>query len=332
MSAHAGRRPGFTADRVLVATALLAAALVAWIVTIARMRGMDAGPGTELGGLGWYLGIWVTMMAAMMLPSAAPMVLLFAKVSEERGRQARAFVPTWVFVAGYLAVWTAYGLVAFGIYQGIVAAGTGFLAWDRQGPIVAGAAIAAAGIYELTPLKNVCLRHCRSPLHFLLHEWREGWRGAFVMGVQHGGYCVGCCFGLMLILFALGVMSLVWMGVLAVVILLQKALPLGRPWLWAFAICLVAVGVWVAAAPASVPGLVQPDEAPSMRMQMDGDDTAPMEQGTKMNGGEQVGSDPPMAPGQDGGSMSDGGQMEDETGGGMSPDEPTGMDSEMKPS
>jgi predicted metal-binding membrane protein len=267
MSVHAEPRRSSLADRVLVAAALLAATLVAWIVTIDQMRGMDAGPGTALGTLGWYVGIWVTMMAAMMLPSAAPMVLLYAKVASENGRRGRAFAPTWVFVAGYLGVWTAYGLVAFGVYRAIVAAGTGFLAWDRAGPIVAGTAIAAAGAFEITPLKDVCLRHCRSPLHFLLHGWREGWLGAFVMGVEHGGYCVGCCFGLMLILFTLGVMSLVWMGAVAVVILAQKVLPLDRRWLTAFAGFLIGVGIWVAAAPASVPALVQPDQA-QMRMHM----------------------------------------------------------------
>jgi predicted metal-binding membrane protein len=287
MSARAGGRSRYPADRVLVAATLLGGALVAWIVTVDRMRGMDAGPGTALGSLGWYLGLWVTMMAAMMLPSAAPMVLLFAKVSSDRTRHGRTFAPTWVFVTGYLAAWTAYGLVAFGVYRAIVAAGTGFLAWDRQGPVVAGAAIAAAGAYELTPLKNICLRHCRTPLHFLLHDWRAGRLGGFVMGVHHGGYCVGCCFGLMLILFSLGVMSLVWMAALAVVILAQKVLPLGRALLSAFAVCLVAVGIWVAAAPGSVPGLVQPDEAPAMRMD-EGDMPAQAPPGTdlEMPGGE----------------------------------------------
>lgn len=266
-AARAGGRRGTLADRILVAAALLAATLVAWVVTIDQMRGMDAGPGTALGALGWYVGIWVTMMAAMMLPSAAPMVLLYAKVASGSSRRGRAFAPTWVFVAGYLAAWTVYGLVAFGVYRGIVAADIGFLAWDRQGPIVAGGAIAAAGAFELTPLKDACLRHCRSPLHFLLHGWRDGWRGAFVMGAEHGGYCVGCCFGLMLILFALGVMSLVWMGIVAVVILVQKVLPLGRRSLAAFAVFLVGVGIWVAAAPGTVPALVQPDQA-RMQMQM----------------------------------------------------------------
>src|SRR4051794_26369716 len=129
---------------------VLAGALVAWIITIERMRGMDAGPGTALGALGWYVGIWVTMMAAMMLPAAAPMVLLFAKVSGAR-RQEGAFVPTWVFVAGYVAVWTAYGLVAYGLYRAIVAAGTDYLAWDRAGPYVAGGALVAAGPVRPAP-------------------------------------------------------------------------------------------------------------------------------------------------------------------------------------
>ena len=205
---------------------LLAATLVAWIVTVERMLGMDAGPGTDLGGLGWFLGIWVTMMAAMMLPSVSPMVLLFARVSREQARRGQAvLVPTWLFVAGYLAVWTVAGLAAYGIYRAFVSAGTDWLAWDRAGPYVTGAALLAAGLYQLTPLKDVCLRHCRSPLHFLLHGWRPGRIGAVRMGMEHGAYCLGCCWGLMLALFALGVMSLFWMAVVGAVILVEKLAP-----------------------------------------------------------------------------------------------------------
>jgi len=140
-----------------VAASLLGAALLAWIVTVDRMHGMDAGPGTDLGALGWYVGIWATMMAAMMLPSAAPMVLVHARVG--RGS-------TVVFVAGYLVAWTVYGLAAYAVYRGIRAAAPSFLAWDRGGPWVVGGALIAAGVYQLTPLKTVCLRHCRSPVGF----------------------------------------------------------------------------------------------------------------------------------------------------------------------
>src|SRR5581483_3989598 len=111
-------------------------ALGAWIVTYQRMHGMDAGPGTDLGGLGWYVGIWVTMMAAMMLPSVAPMALVFARVSRTRAERGRTYVPTWVFLCGYLAAWTVFGLAAYGIYRLIVRAEPGFLGWDAQGPIV----------------------------------------------------------------------------------------------------------------------------------------------------------------------------------------------------
>jgi predicted metal-binding membrane protein len=240
--------------RTLLVASLLGAALVAWIVTVQRMRGMDAGPGTDLGPLGWYLGIWVTMMAAMMLPSTAPTVLMFARA--RRGAQ------PWAFVFGYLVAWTGYGLVAYGVYRGIRAAAPSFLAWDEGGPWVAGGALATAGLYQLTPLKAACLRHCRSPLHFLLRG-RPGRLGALWMGIEHGGLCVGCCTGLMLALFALGVMSLFWMVVVAAAILVEKVLPGGETSARLLAVGLVALGIWVATSPASVPGLTQPG-----RMQM----------------------------------------------------------------
>ena len=230
-----------------VGPALLGLALAAWVVTVWRMRGMDMGPGTDLGGLGWYLGVWVTMTAAMMLPSALPMMLVVGRTSRSG---------TWPFAGGYLVVWTAYGLAAYGVSR--LLAGAGFLAWDRAGPYVAGGAIAAAGLYELTPLKHVCLRHCRSPLGFVISRWRAGRVGALRMGAEHGAICVGCCWGLMLVLFALGVMSLLWMAVVGAVIFVQKVLPAGDRLAVLFAALLVAAGVWLAAWPGSFPGLVQP--------------------------------------------------------------------------
>jgi len=243
---------------VSVAALLLAAALATWIVTVQRMRGMDAGPGTDLGGLGWFIGIWVTMMAAMMLPSVAPMVLLFHRVSLERARRSQPFVPTWVFTLAYLAVWAAYGLGAYLLYRFVVHFDLGWLDWNRGGRYVAGGAIVAAGLYELTPIKSVCLRHCRTPLHFVMHGWGEGVPGALRMGVVHGAYCVGCCWGLMVVLFALGVMSLTWMAVVAALIFLEKVAPSGERLTRVFAVAFVAAGVWIASSPGSVPGLTRP--------------------------------------------------------------------------
>jgi len=243
-------------SRTALAASLVGVALVAWIVTVQRMRGMDAGPGTDLGAFGWYVGIWVTMMSAMMLPSAAPTVLMFARV--------RRGAATWVFTLGYLLVWTGYGLAAYAVYRGIRAAAPSFLAWDDRGPWVAGGALVAAGLWQLTPLKTLCLRHCRSPLHWLLRG-RSGRLGAVWMGIEHGAFCVGCCTGLMLALFALGVMSLFWMAVVAAAILVEKTLPGGEVFARLLAVVLVALGIWVAASPASVPGLKQPTR---MQMQM----------------------------------------------------------------
>ena len=238
-----------------VTATLLGAALVAWVVAAQRMRGMDAGPGTDLGGLGWYVGVWVTMMAAMMLPSAAPMVLTHARAA----RDAR----TWVFVVGYLVAWTAYGLAAYGLYRLVAAWAPGWVAWDRKGPYVAGAALALAGLYQLSPLKEACLRHCRGPFRYVVHGWREGRIGALQMGAEHGLFCVGCCWGLMLALFALGVMSLFWMAVVAAAIFAEKVLPRGLALARVLAVALVALGLLVALTPARVPELRQPTQ---MRM------------------------------------------------------------------
>ena len=214
--------------------ALLAASLVAWAATIEWMRGMDGGPGMDLGPLAWYLGLWVTMTAAMMLPSVGPMALAYADLAR-RPRAGTAF-----FVTGYLVAWTGYGLVAYAVYSALRPE---LLGWGRY---VTGAALAAAGLYELTPLKSVCLRHCRTPLHFVLSRWRPGRLGALRMGTEHGAYCVGCCFGLMLVLFVLGLMSLVWTALVAALVFAEKVLPLGDRLPRVVAAALVAGGLLVA--------------------------------------------------------------------------------------
>jgi len=263
------RTAGLTRIRAIdIAGALLAAALVGWIIVLERMRGMDSGPGTDLGAFGWYVGIWVTMMAAMMLPSVAPMVLIFARLARASPPGRVLFVPTWVFLAGYLAAWVAYGLVAYSVFRLVTSVDAGFLAWDEGGPYVAGGAVAAAGLYQLTPLKDLCLRHCRGPMHFILHGWREGRTGALRMGAEHGLYCVGCCWGLMVILSVLGVMSLFWMAAVAAIIFAEKVLPYGLRLSRVFALAFIAFGIWIGAAPSSVPGLTDPSKAPTM-MEMD---------------------------------------------------------------
>jgi hypothetical protein len=146
----------------------------------------------------------------------------------------------------------------------------------------AGGALALAGLYQLTPLKRVCLRHCRGPLHFVLHGWRDGKVGALRMGVEHGAFCIGCCWGLMLALFALGVMSLVWMGAIAGIIFAEKLFPAGELFARAFAVALAAAGIWVGVAPASVPGLVQPDSPAADRARERMMDMAPMKPSGEM--------------------------------------------------
>ncbi len=246
------------ARTISVASVLGGVTLAAWIVLVGHMRGMDMGPGTDLGGLGWFLLLWVTMTTAMMLPSVAPMALLFARVSQGR-------VPIWVFLSDYLAAWSGFGLLAYAVFRLVRFLDPAFLGWQRAGPWIAGGAVTAAGLYQLTPLKRACLRHCRSPLHFVLGGWRTGRRGALELGAQHGAYCVGCCWGLMVVLFALGVMSLFWMAVVAAVIYAEKVTPFGARISRPLSVILVALGIWVAVAPSSVPGLTQPATDPGAR-------------------------------------------------------------------
>jgi predicted metal-binding membrane protein len=237
---------------------LLVVALVLWPVLAGWMQGMDGGPGTELGTFGWYVGFWLTMSAAMMLPSAAPMILTFSRVAAGRAERGRAYVSPWIFVGGYLGAWLSVGVVAFAVDRLLASVAGGVLAWDRSGPVVAGITVIAAGLYELTPLKRACLRHCRTPLHFVMHGWHEGRLGALRMGVAHGAICIGCCAGLMVILFVLGVMSVLWMAIIAGVIAAEKLLPFGDRLTRVVAVALVALGLWIAVAPDSVPWLTDP--------------------------------------------------------------------------
>jgi predicted metal-binding membrane protein len=241
------------------AVPLIAAAAASWTVTANRMDGMDIGPGTDLGALGWFAVVWVTMMAAMMLPSVAPMAVAYADRARSGAGSspAASAIETALFTAGYLASWVAAGLLPYALIQGVRGLGLGLLAWDQAGSYVAAGVIAGAALYQLTRAKRICLRHCREP-QLLIERWRPGRLGAMRMGIEHGGFCVGCCWALMAALFALGVMSVGWMVLIAGLIAIERLLPRGALASGATVAVLVALALGVAVAPAQVPGLTIP--------------------------------------------------------------------------
>jgi predicted metal-binding membrane protein len=303
-------------------------AAIAWAITGDRMGGMDAGPATDTGTLGFWVTAWVVMMAAMMFPSIAPMVVMHARIEDGKRRkgQETAVGTTAMFVGGYLLTWTAVGLVGFGIIEAGQALSLDFLAWDRAGPYVAGGVIAAAAIYQLTPLKDACLRRCRSPMMFILTAWRPGRIGALRMGVEHGAWCVGCCWGLMAALFALGVMSIGWMVFIAALIATEKLLPWKAVANRGIAVLLVGLGLGVAFAPEDLPGFTEPDSAEAQAaMEAMGMEGGSMEEesmdegsGGGAMGEESMDDGTPGSAGREGESTGDemkpapGGQMEEE--------------------
>jgi hypothetical protein len=213
------------------------------------------------------------MMAAMMFPSISPMVVMHVRMQEgQRGRGEPAVGATALFVGGYLLAWAAAGLLAYGVYQLGRAATGDLFSWDRGGPYLAGAIVLAAAVYQLTPWKDVCLRHCRSPFAFLLHHWRLGRVGALRMGLSHGAWCIGCCWALMAALFALGVMSLGWMALIAAMIAVEKLLPWKEIANRGIALVLLALALTVTFTPTDVPGLTIPGSPDAMRamQSMDG--------------------------------------------------------------
>ena len=247
--------------QVALLVVLLALAVVAWLVTNDRMAGMESTPGMGLGGLGFYITVWVVMMAAMMFPSVAPTVLMYDRLRlghRARGKGAAADA-TALFVVGYLCVWSAAGLAAYGLFELVRAVAPPFLAWNEAGRYVTGGVIVAAAGYQLTALKRACLVKCRSPMMFLAERWRDGRTGALELGSRHGAWCLGCCWALMVALFAVGVMNLGWMALIAAFIAGEKLLPRPVAARRIVAVLLLALGLGVAFVPADVPGFAEPD-------------------------------------------------------------------------
>jgi predicted metal-binding membrane protein len=262
--ARAGLAPAFAAVRARLGLVALLFGLAAagWWWTIDQMQGMDNGPWTGLGTLGWFLAVWVVMMGAMMFPSVAPTVALYSRMARERSP-----LSPLLFAAGYLVTWGGAGVLAFAAAVAGGRIGGDVLAWDRGGRWVAGATLVLAAVYQLTPLKDACLGKCRSPLGFLLGSWRDGPRGALEMGAKNGAWCVGCCWALMAALFALGVMSISWMAFVSALIAVEKTVPWRRLATYGTAALLLGLGVLLLTAPGIVPALTIPGSHP---MQMGG--------------------------------------------------------------
>jgi len=238
---------------ILVTLLLLAAgswALLIWQVAIVQqpMMGLTMGLGAPL-----FLAIWVVMMAAMMFPTAAPMILMFARVHMHKRARGHPFVPTWVFVSGYMVVWTLFGLLAYAVALALQALAQQSMWIMDNAARIGGATLILAGLYQLSPLKSSCLSHCRTPLAFILGAWRDGYGGAFRMGLEHGLLCLGCCWMLFVILFPLGLMNIAAMAVITLLIFAEKSLPLGPRLAQLAAIVLIIYGLLIVFMPYLLP-------------------------------------------------------------------------------
>ncbi len=258
-------------ERIIILSALLILAALAWALigwqalamsappamnAMSAMNGaMSAPAGLTMGmSAALFLAIWIAMMVAMMFPSAAPMVLMFNAIANGKRQRGQAYTPTWVFVAGYLLVWTLAGIVAYLAALGLdaLAARSMFL-MDNAGRI-GGALLVLAGIYQLTPLKNACLTTCRTPTQFLMTSWRDGNGGALRMGIAHGAYCFGCCWLLFAILFPLGMMNIAVLALITALIFAEKVFPAGYRISAIAGVALILYGALVIFSPALLPG------------------------------------------------------------------------------
>ncbi len=241
-------------DRGLVIAAMLVMAALAWFYMVyldlqhASMTETMAMPMMmewSSADFVFMLVMWAVMMFAMMLPSVTPTVIIFGRVSEKRKSAERPFAPTAAFVAGYLVAWTGFSLLATVVNWWLHTHGWMTSMMGQIGSGIGGVVLIAAGLFQWTPLKNACLDHCRSPMSFLMHHWREGVSGATMMGLHHGVYCLGCCWMLMALLFVLGVMNLPWVAVLAIVVLAEKTLPYGQFLSRILGLALIGWGAWL---------------------------------------------------------------------------------------
>ncbi|RWC07951.1 MAG: DUF2182 domain-containing protein [Mesorhizobium sp.] len=247
-----------TLQRNIILALLIAAAAAAWWALLAwQQTGMDADMRMDSPTMGitaaLFLAVWLIMMIAMMFPAAAPMILTFHQVQSGKRGRGQAFVSTWVFVAGYMLVWTATGVLAFAGAAGaeMLAAHVGLsAATDAR---IGGALLMVAGAYQLSQLKDLCLAKCRSPIGFILTSWRDGRLGAVRMGLRHGLFCLGCCWLLFLALFPLGIMNLAAMAVVTLLVFAEKTFPYGERIAKVSGVALLLYGAAVLILPQALP-------------------------------------------------------------------------------
>ena len=247
----------FPRERKLILGLLLILAAAAWAVLIwqsAAMNSQAMGMGLTMGmSTGLFLAIWVVMMIAMMFPTAAPMILMFTKIYASKRQQEQPFVPTWIFVSAYLLVWSLCGVVAYPLAVGIEQLAAQSMWLMENAARLGGVVLLVAGLYQLSPLKDICLSKCRTPLQFILGSWHDGYGGAFRMGLEHGAYCLGCCWLLFVILFPLGIMNIAVMALVTALIYAEKSLPIGRQISQIAGVGLIIYGVLVMFLPAALP-------------------------------------------------------------------------------
>jgi predicted metal-binding membrane protein len=259
---------------------LLALAAGAWVLLVWQSANADMDMTMASPTMGLraplFLAIWVAMMVAMMFPTAAPMILTFHKVQAGKRQRGDAFVSTWVFVAAYILVWALAGLAAYAGALAAEAIAVRAALSPATSARIGGAFVILAGIYQLSPLKDLCLSKCRTPITFIMTSWRDGAVGALLMGLLHGAYCLGCCWLLFVILFPLGIMNIAAMAVITLIIFAEKTLPWPRLAPYAAAFALVLYGALVIASPQLLPTF-QKDGGAAMpaEMQMPGSGSAP---------------------------------------------------------
>ena len=225
-------------DRAIVLGGLVGLCMLSWLYLfylvwmMDRMQGAMAAPQMmQWSAIEAFLCfiMWAVMMAGMMIPSATPMIMVFTRTYRQRANQGQPYVPTSLFVLGYLAVWTAFSIIATAAQWGLhTATLLSPMLLKTTSPILGGTILIAAGVFQWTDLKQRCLKHCRSPLSFLLNAWRDGRFGAFHMGLSHGLFCLGCCWALMGLLFVTGVMNLLWVALIGIYVMVEKLVPFER--------------------------------------------------------------------------------------------------------